>query len=93
MLGVKAGVQHGRDNHISRCAGETIKISDSHNISLITTVSSAAIIRENGESFKGLAVAVARGLRRDKLALLWVCLGSFWHWVPLASEKRGSDWL
>jgi hypothetical protein len=60
MLGVEPGVQHGGDNHISRRAGETVKISDSHNISLIKPVSSAAIIRENRESFKALVrLAVA----------------------------------
>jgi hypothetical protein len=93
MLGVEAGVQHSRDNHISGRAGKTIKIGDSHNISLISTVSSAAIIRKNPESFKGLAAGVARRLRRDRLGLLWVCLGSFWLWVALAGEKWGSDWL
>jgi hypothetical protein len=38
------------------------------------------------------------GIRRAsfllaKLALLWVCLGSFWLWGALVSEKWGSDWL
>jgi hypothetical protein len=53
-LSIKAGIEHGSDNHITGGARKTIKISNSHNISLITTVSSAAIIRENGESFKRL---------------------------------------
>jgi len=24
---------------------------------------------------------------------VWVCLGSFWLWVPLRGEKWGWDWV
>jgi hypothetical protein len=37
--------------------------------------------------------AVASRLRRDKLALLWVRLGSFWLWGALTGEKLGLLWV